>query len=122
MNNRNQLDYEFSLPAVQKKADFTIRNSFNLKKTKSRITFVILFGSITIILFILLGFFVKNIQLLTILSILYVVLTLLEKIGYGFGVLAYKKVIQKILYDDEYRDKYIDILKLRKNTASDNNA
>ena len=66
---------------------------------------VTIFGAVVIILMCYMGFVIKDTFMLLIPSLVYVVITIFEKVGYGFGVIAYKKVIQKIIYDDEYRNK-----------------
>ena len=104
MDNKQKIDQEFESSFVQKKAGVMIKNSFDLKRTKSRIINVTVFGAVVIIFMCYMGFVRKDFFMLSILSLVYVVITIFEKVNYGFGVIAYKKVIQKIIYDDEYRN------------------
>ena len=91
---------------IEAKRQEIILNSFNEEMTLKRIKLVKLFGALFLILILVAGFYFKDIVLVTSASIIYIIITLKEKIGYGYGVIIYKRIIRMLLTDKEANEKY----------------
>ena len=83
-----------------------IMSCFDEQKTRRRIWFVVVFNLALVALVYWFGFVQQNITTVTTAFIAYLVVTLMEKIGYGNGVMAYKRIVRQILLDPEEYDLY----------------
>lgn len=71
--------------------------SFNTSITKKRMFRIVTVGVLFIVLICLAAFVKGSYQAAVFISIAYIVITLIEKLVYGKGVLIHKAIIQKLL-------------------------
>ncbi len=91
---------------IEAKRKEIILNSFNEEMTLKRIKLVKLIGILFLALILVAGFYFKNSVLVTSVSIIYIIITLKEKISYGYGVIVYKRIIRMLLTDQDANEKY----------------
>jgi len=95
---------------IEAKRQKIIVNSFNEEMTLKRIKLVKLVGFAFLALILITGFYFNNAIIVTIASAIYIIITLKEKIGYGYGVLVYKSIIRMLLTDKDANEKYKKIV------------
>ncbi|MDY6994764.1 MAG: hypothetical protein SVR94_19435 [Pseudomonadota bacterium] len=95
---------------IEAKRQEIIVNSFNEEMTLKRIKLVKLVGFAFLALVLIAGFYFQNLTIVTIASAIYIIITLKEKIGYGYGVLVYKSIIRMLLTDKDANKKYKKII------------
>jgi hypothetical protein len=96
---------------IEQKRQTIILNSFDEKLTKRRMKQVIFFGCLFLALILGAGLYLKNLALLTSAAVVYIVITIYEKIAYGYGVIVYKRIIRMLLTDQDSLEKYREFVR-----------
>ena len=84
---------QIALTAIEKRI---MDNSHDIAKTKRRIKTVIIAGLMSLALTCYVAFVLKSSGILALMLIVYLIVTMIEKVGYGNAVIIYKGLIQKL--------------------------
>lgn len=100
---------------IEEKRQAIILNSFDEQLTEKRIKHVLIFGCLFLALILGAGLYLKNLILVTSAAVVYILITIYEKIAYGYGVIVYKRIIRMLLTDQPALERYKDLVRHVKN-------
>lgn len=98
---------------IELKRQALISNSFDETLTRKRIWQVVGFGGLFLVLVLGFGLYLRDPVAVTAAAVVYILITIREKVGYGYGVIVYKRVIRMLLTDSTALEKYKHLVKER---------
>lgn len=107
---------------IELKRQALILNSFDENLTRKRIWQVVGFGGLFLVLVLGVGLYLRDPVWVTAAAVVYILITIREKVGYGYGVIVYKRVIRMLLTDSTALEKYKHLVKERAVRSDQKNA
>ncbi len=107
---------------IELKRQTLILNTFDEKLTRRRIWQVVGFGGLFLVLVLGVGLYLRDPVWVTVAAVVYILITIREKVGYGYGVIIYKRVIRMLLTDSAALEKYKRLVKERAVGSEQENA